>query len=739
MNSPTDGGGVVLRGCAPVPLAHYLKALAVLRLVAERDPSVRGRWSDDGFVLESNLGEEDIIQFLLNDYRPTPVVAPWNKGSGFYPWDNQDAIHALERGAAERLTEYREVIRQGQEVLSNLEILTPEQVRAYHGAPTKAAKKEVKAPIARALTERKVDLLQSCRARLADSAIEWLDAAVVLAGRGPAFPPLLGTGGNDGRLDFTNNFMQRLADVFSPESGAPTAASERLLRSALFDEPVSDLGSQAVGQFFPAAAGGFNAGIGFDGGGTLNPWDFVLMIEGALLFASATVKRVENTELGALAFPFAVHQTGAGYGSSASADEAASRAEMWLPIWSRGASLGELRTLMSEGRARVGGRAARNGVDFARALASLGVDRGIDEFQRYAFLERFGRNYLATPLSRHRVVRRPEVDLLVTLDEWLDRFLRNGKADRAPSSVNRMARQVEAAVMTLATRGGRHEVLDLLVALGDAEAAMARSFRWASGRSGVLPTPPLDPRWLSATDDGTVEFRVAAALASVSGRSVPGSDRLPPLRENLAPVRIEGFKGRSRAQWADGGQGDWVPAGSDLIERLNRIGRRRLLRGQQAGHSAYADRGWGLARLSDIAAFIEGRVDDQRIERLLQGLVLLNWRRVSESDLPVRGPEDGILPSAAYAMLRLCYSGRAVREIEVKLAPEVHARAAAGDGRALQMAAMRIRGSGLAPAVDHIWVAGERLERMAAAILIPLASEDVSWLETALRPAPKSA
>jgi len=32
-----------LDGCAPTPLAHYLKALAILRLVAEqRDASVRG-------------------------------------------------------------------------------------------------------------------------------------------------------------------------------------------------------------------------------------------------------------------------------------------------------------------------------------------------------------------------------------------------------------------------------------------------------------------------------------------------------------------------------------------------------------------------------------------------------------------------------------------------------------------------------------------------------------------------
>ena len=35
-------------GCAPAPLAHYLKALGILRIVAEqRDPDIRGWWHDD--------------------------------------------------------------------------------------------------------------------------------------------------------------------------------------------------------------------------------------------------------------------------------------------------------------------------------------------------------------------------------------------------------------------------------------------------------------------------------------------------------------------------------------------------------------------------------------------------------------------------------------------------------------------------------------------------------------------
>ena len=57
---------VTLGGTAPAPLAHYLKALAVLRLVAEQaDPTARGFWRGETFVLRSTLDEEGLIDFFL--------------------------------------------------------------------------------------------------------------------------------------------------------------------------------------------------------------------------------------------------------------------------------------------------------------------------------------------------------------------------------------------------------------------------------------------------------------------------------------------------------------------------------------------------------------------------------------------------------------------------------------------------------------------------------------------------
>src|SRR5437867_3405064 len=45
---------IVLNGCAPAPLIHYLKALGIFRLVAEQcDPRVRGAWYGNAFMVET--------------------------------------------------------------------------------------------------------------------------------------------------------------------------------------------------------------------------------------------------------------------------------------------------------------------------------------------------------------------------------------------------------------------------------------------------------------------------------------------------------------------------------------------------------------------------------------------------------------------------------------------------------------------------------------------------------------
>ena len=98
------------------------------------------------------------------------------------------------------------------------------------------------------------------------------------------------------------------------------------------------------------------------------------------------------------------------------------------------------------------GHTARDGLDLARAVTSLGVSRGFSEFERYGFLMRAGRTYLATPLGRHRSAASSLTARLVAdLDDggWLDRVRRVGRNDGEPAAARRAIKRFEDALFEL--------------------------------------------------------------------------------------------------------------------------------------------------------------------------------------------------------------------------------------------------------------------------------------------------
>ncbi len=716
---------LVLEGCRPVPLAHYLKALGVLRLVAEqKDPSVRGCWKRERFVLHTELDQEALERFFLEEYRPTPIVAPWNGGSGFYSKDNTKAIDAVTASQGSRFANYRETVEVAKGVLVELGITEKE------GGDTKAL------------------LLERCRATFPDHSLWWLDATYVLSADGPKYPPLLGTGGNDGRLDFTNNFMQRIWSLFDAD-GVPSPVARALLRAALFAAPTNQLSKGSpIGQFLPSHAGGANADTGFGADSLINPWDFVLMLEGATSFAAATVRRTEH-DTGAPAFPFTVRTAGVGYASATQEDEASSssRAELWLPLWGRSATAREVLALLGEGRARVGGRTAESGVDFARAVAGLGVDRGIDAFQRYGFQVRNGLAYFAVPLGRFTVKAERRATLLDEIDGWLEAFRWKAKSQTAPATAGRALRQLESSIFELCAHGDPLRLQQVLVALGNCEQVMATSSRWTE-ESYLHPVPALSPEWLRQSDDGSVEFRLAASLASVFGYYGSSETRgtLRSLRAQLEPVATWVTDSGLRVRWDSTSERDVAWISGHLTEAMNAVMRRRLVLAIQAGASTYPDTGRLKTDLGDIADFVEGRVNDQKLANLLWGCILIDWSRAGSDHFPGRrSPAQAPLPGAFYSLLKLCFAGPTKRARGERAAPrqgdavtetdeipivlQLQRLAAAGRGaEACREAIRRLRGSGLAPALTPFGVQGSAAARTAAALLFPLRQRDRALL-----------
>ncbi len=711
---------LILSGCAPIPLAHYLKALGVLRLVAESchgDPDCTGYWREDQLRMHSRFDADELVAFFTNDYEPSPIIAPWNGGSGFFPKDNDEAFSKIEKGLAVRLERYRNGIAAARRELDRLNL------KAKPDGETKAL------------------LLQSCRNAFPEDALEWLDAAFVLGHGGTKYPPLLGTGGNDGRLEFTNNFMQRIAEVMDPKSGAATGESHRWLRAALFGSTAPGLATKApIGQFFPGAAGGANNTSGFDAPSAVNPWDFILMIEGALLFAVATVKRLETAGDGSLIYPFCVRQSGIGYPSAASADESDARCEMWMPIWEDPTTLAELRSLFNEGRAQVRGRAARNGVDFAQAVVTLGVDRGIMAFQRYGFQVRNGLAYFATPLERAVVRRNARVDLLADFEYWYDRLRQKAgpQANPAPpASVARSLNLLERRVVELCRDDSPSSLQLIITALGAAERSLARSYKWTTEIAHLHPLHGLRPQWLDGANNGTPEFRLACSIAGMRGAYGKGTVFF---RQHLEPLTMGAIKGRSWVNWDKTPSNDVVWQPGDIADALNAILARRVMRAEQAGVDGWPDWSPRPAKMEDITAFIEGRTNDSLLADLIWGLALVDWEKVIqdnryEADKKIESApqksnsEDDWcrpVPSSFYALLRLCFRQSEQNHVAVPILPRILLLAMNGDGEgASELAARRLRASGESPLISSLPVCGDIARRTAAAMLFPISAFDM--------------
>lgn len=613
---------VALRGCAPTPLAHYLKALGLFRLVADqRDPGARAFWKDDVFHLASSLDAGALLDFVCDTFEPTPMVSPWNGGSGFYPKDNKSALDALVSAGAPRFARYAAAITKARALVGSRE--------------------------ERPADDEKVAMLAECQRTWSEQA--WLGATFSLKGDGtPRYPALLGTGGNDGHLDFTNNVMQRLVELVDLASGCARPEARELASNALFASNAKGLSSAAIGQFHPGAAGGANASAGFKADSLLNAWDFVLALEGALVLRVAALRRLDGAELPLAAAPFAVHGLAAGYGTATGADDEG-RGELWLPLWNAATRYSELGRVFAEARFANGSERARGALDAGRAVATLGVSRGIASFERYGFMVRNGLANLAVPVGRIETQRTPNpgVRLLDELDGWMAALRRAARDDTAPPAFERATRRISALMFDIAIRGGESTSSFglLLEELGATEELVVRSSKF-SAKQRLRPLPLLSEAWASAANDGSAEFRLAAALASAGSapRSRAGEE-LGPVRAHCLPLdatkRFKAFAG-SDESLRDDPRVVWN--GSDLVSNLCAVVLRRAMESGRAGIDGLAMSGIRAATFDDINAFLTGSLDERRLARLARGLMAVEHTP--------RDAYDPSHPTPLYALFR---------------------------------------------------------------------------------------
>lgn len=591
---------IVFAGLGDPVLANYLAVLGVFRAVSRQaDPAATLYFGSDGVpVLETAAFADDDawLAWVLDDWRPSPIASPWNSGAGFYGSSKSvGCTDGVKRNGVElvlsshgpRLNTYRETLEWMQAYLNS----------TGYGTDTAPAKEE---------------LLAGIRNLGPEAALPWLDAVCVVeplqkAGRDTReakYLSLLGSGGNDGRLDFGNNFMIhvcRLLDLPGCliDRGKHDRAWAQRLLGGLLGAPVAGMIRDTAGQLAPVSRGAPNGVSGtasFSAPEQVNPWLFVWGLEGALLFAGAATRRLGSHGRVRGAFPFHADRVDAGFGSAAAEK---GRDELWLPLWRQPASYREIEYLFGEARAQVGRRRARSGLDYARAVGGLGATRGLHAFQRYAIVERAGQSSIAVHAGNYAAGEAAPLDRLRALDGYLERFRRLGEGEHIPPRFGRAWRRFARATLALARQSSGTRQLELLAALG----TMRREEACGLPDDASLPIFSIDDAgWLSECDS-TPELRLAVAVCSLSSRDPFG---------RFASYLWPGHHARATSREAPR---------AELVPLLELVLDRRLLEHRDPDGVIHRVCGGGsTASAHDIAQFVGGRVDDNLLLDLVWAL-----------------------------------------------------------------------------------------------------------------------
>lgn len=700
-----------LDGCAPFPLAHYLKALGILRLVAEQaDSDIRGWWDGDHFRLATKLTRDELEAFFRCDYQPTPIFNPWGARSGFYAGGSEksarESLTQIESSLTSRLEPFRTTIK---------------TVRSVIGDVTKAAKPSDK---------QKDRLILALRSKVRGTSLLWLDTVVALVGVADdvslAQPPIFGTGGNERSGGYPSAYMEAVVGaVLKPDWN-------HAISSTLF-------GGSAVKCYWPRSMGQFSPGC------ASTPWDMLLAFEGACVLRSSVGGRASTNSERWMSSPFYVAPRSSGYASGSRLDEKflnknreyPGRGEQWLPMWAKPSRFFEVQQIFLQGRAATKAGRATDGWTMARAVAGLGVSRGVPQFLRYGYQQRNNQaTHFAIPLGRFEVPDAEQAKLagsacLDDLDQWLGSLHREAhpaddqKAKRVPARlVTTYGRLTDALFSVVSKQSTTRQWQDVLLRLGDLEAVMQRG----SGLVGQ-PVPRLQPEWVAACNDGTPEFRLALAFALQVGD----------FRQSIDSIRRHWLPLDRKQPWRFATTGTGSATRLDVSPEVVMRGRRglddaialverRLVEASQRGdrHLPLEPAPRTASSTADLTALLAGEVDLDRTLGLARTLMALDRKAWAARSSPIELPRAFDWPDDAWLAIRLCtlpwpLSTRLGFKLDIGTDPALIRRLANGDAAsAVAIALRRLRAAGLQCTVRAGSASSETARLWAAALAFPI-------------------
>lgn len=686
-----------LDGCAPAPLAHYLKALGILRLVAEQaDPEVRGWWAGDRFRLATRLDRGELEEFFLENYEPTPVFNPWGGRSGFYPGSSEKSaravLNAIENSPDSRFQSYKSTITEIRRLIDS----------EFAGNKPK--------------DEEKQKLIRLIRSNARGKATFWMDSVTALVGAGENTdieqPALFGTGGNEGSGSYTSAYMEAIDQCLLSHLW------DHALLGVLFrvhDKPGCDW-ARSMGQFIPE--------------GAATPWDLLLAFEGACMIRSAVMSRNTTDSVRWMSSPFYVAPASYGYPTGSNLDEYflnkgrpyPGRGEQWFPLWNHPMSHSEISHLFTEGRATSKRRKAADGWSMIRAVTSLGVRQGISEFVRYGYQQRNNMaTHFAVPLGRILVPRRlsPKLSCLDDLDQWLINLRRAARDKNAAARLQLAERRLSDALFAVTQHPEEFfRWQSVLLSMGDVESVLRTG---AGHKAG--PIPPLRPEWVAAADDGSPEFRLALSFALQSPFDSIRRHWLP-LDKWQRRFATTGTGSETRLE----SRPEVVMNGRSGMEDAIAVVRRRLIDSAQKGNrilSLFPGKK-AAARISDVARLLAGEVDMDRAMRLGRAVMALDRRQWKESPCVPAMPKGGaIYPDDAWIAIRLAYLPFPLppEDRQIPADPSIIRRLESGDAStAVKLALQRLQSCGIKTTVRVATASPQTARLWAAALAFPINS-----------------
>ena len=723
-----------LEGCRPTPLAHYLKALGIFRLIAEQaDPDVRGWWKDDVFHIATALDQESLESFFLNDYSPTPMTAPWLARSGY----SDASSHSKTRKHLTLILECQESRFEGFRD-------TFEKMRSLAAT--------IETDLDQPDTCRNEEFIVSALTHVSAVTRDWMRSMVVAFGENINYPAVFGTGGNEGSGSYIAQYYVAIV--------ACLVGKEASIGNSLWLEnrPSDDnaLKTLTRGNF---SSGHFSTSESMD-----DPWDLILALEGVTSLKASVARRmsesigrfVEGTGA-SMAAPFTTGNSCSAYPSSARIDsksvsqgrEAPGRGEQWFPIWQYPANLTDVQQLFRHGRMTSRPSQTRRSVDFARALSRTGASKGLISFQRVGYFQRNGKNHIAVPLGTYPVTLNRNQKLLDDAAPWVDHFRRVANAKNAPASLLRAHQACEEAIVVCTQRPSGISFLRLLEAMGQAEDEFLTSPKHAKDNF-AKPIPKLPKAWARLIFEelhSNPEVRLAFSLAAQSGpkrsRDKNRVAEMVEMRHHWLPIDGQFFKtsegglAMSPTQCANG---------LNLERALIAIMNRRLIEmssGVTAGFIPLAITNWLFgAEVEHIEAFLEHRVDDAKVLSIARGLMAIDFsyskathdqstsanvsNGVDAKDPKNRQPLGGL---AAYGLLKLAHpnhkKGVSVgknKNVIVKCNPTIFRRLRTGGlGKSVTLAARQLSIAGLRPRFQVAVGSTAFAKRLAASLAFGIA------------------